>query len=74
MLTYCSFCGEDSNHCRRMVSNDKKPPVIICDECILKCHDVLAGMRDLTHEERRQWRDSAAALRLFLQRTNVRRI
>jgi DNA-binding transcriptional MerR regulator len=37
----CSFCGKDSDQVRRMVAGPDG--VIICDECVAKCNEIIAG-------------------------------
>src|SRR3954462_10680696 len=35
---FCSFCGKRKNEVRKLVSG---PRVFICNECIVRCRDVL---------------------------------
>ncbi len=37
---FCSFCGKGKNEYRQIVQG---PSVYICDECVLKCQEIIAG-------------------------------
>ena len=39
-LLYCSFCGKSQREVKKLIAG---PSVLICDECVSMCQDILSG-------------------------------
>lgn len=69
--TACSFCGRTRAEVRRLVAG---PSVTICDECVARCNETLAGACRSDAERLRWERAQAERSRTEAERKDLARV
>jgi hypothetical protein len=62
----CSFCGRGLDHVGKLFQGNG-PQVFICDECVVTCHEILAGAGALPPKRPHVDEQKGAALRKLLK-------
>jgi len=65
----CSFCGKSSDDVRKMIARKdvfSQAPPAICDECVLRCMEMMAAAQELDWDERAIWRERVESFQQLL--------